>query len=167
VPVMGRMRSSRSTPLPSRSCSRADGVGRMHEAYGCDFALQGGLGEPVVPGPIFRSARSWRKTVTGCCVRCGGLSAKHAIWDITSVLAGRLLARRHRFRPPRGGNSARLRRVAFRFADTLGMLDPFTTFERIDLLKKTTDIQIEIHAHDDLAWPPQIRWPPCAPGRRM
>jgi len=39
--------------------------------------------------------------------------------------------------------------LRFRFADTLGMLDPFTTFERIDLLKKTTDIQIEIHAHDD------------------
>jgi homocitrate synthase NifV len=39
--------------------------------------------------------------------------------------------------------------LRFRFADTLGMLDPFTTFERIDLLKKTTDLQIEIHAHDD------------------
>jgi len=39
--------------------------------------------------------------------------------------------------------------LRFRFADTLGMLDPFTTFERIDLLKKTTDMQIEIHAHDD------------------
>lgn len=39
--------------------------------------------------------------------------------------------------------------LRFRFADTLGMLDPFTTFERIDLLRKTTDLQIEIHAHDD------------------
>ncbi|MGO8755826.1 MAG: homocitrate synthase [Gallionellaceae bacterium] len=39
--------------------------------------------------------------------------------------------------------------LRFRFADTLGMLDPFTTFERIELLKKTTDLQIEIHAHDD------------------
>ncbi|MGA8148002.1 MAG: homocitrate synthase [Gallionellaceae bacterium] len=39
--------------------------------------------------------------------------------------------------------------LRFRFADTLGMLDPFTTFERIDLLKRTTDLQIEIHAHDD------------------
>jgi homocitrate synthase NifV len=39
--------------------------------------------------------------------------------------------------------------LRFRFADTLGMLDPFTTFERIDILKKTTDLQIEIHAHDD------------------
>jgi len=39
--------------------------------------------------------------------------------------------------------------LRFRFADTLGILDPFTTFERIDLLRKTTDLQIEIHAHDD------------------
>ncbi|MDD2915891.1 MAG: homocitrate synthase [Gallionella sp.] len=39
--------------------------------------------------------------------------------------------------------------LRFRFADTLGVLDPFTTFERISLLKKTTDLQIEIHAHDD------------------
>lgn len=39
--------------------------------------------------------------------------------------------------------------LRFRFADTLGMLDPFTTFERIDLLKRTCDLQLEIHAHDD------------------
>jgi len=39
--------------------------------------------------------------------------------------------------------------LRFRFADTLGVLDPFTTFERITLLKKTTDLQLEIHAHDD------------------
>jgi homocitrate synthase NifV len=39
--------------------------------------------------------------------------------------------------------------LRFRFADTLGVLDPFTTFERIDLLKRTTDMQIEIHTHDD------------------
>ncbi|MBI1174004.1 MAG: homocitrate synthase [Sideroxydans sp.] len=39
--------------------------------------------------------------------------------------------------------------LRFRFADTLGVLDPFTTFERIGLLRKTSDLQIEIHAHDD------------------
>jgi homocitrate synthase NifV len=39
--------------------------------------------------------------------------------------------------------------LRFRFADTLGVLDPFTTYERIGLLKKATDMQIEIHAHDD------------------
>jgi homocitrate synthase NifV len=39
--------------------------------------------------------------------------------------------------------------LRMRFADTLGLLDPFATHERIGLLRKTTDMQIEIHAHDD------------------
>jgi len=37
-----------------------------------------------------------------------------------------------------------------RFADTLGMLDPFRTWDRIRLLKASSDIEIEIHAHNDL-----------------
>lgn len=37
-----------------------------------------------------------------------------------------------------------------RFADTLGILDPFSTFERISTLRAQTDIDIEMHAHDDL-----------------
>ena len=39
--------------------------------------------------------------------------------------------------------------LRFRFADTVGILEPFTTFERISLLRKTTDLQLEIHAHND------------------
>jgi len=38
----------------------------------------------------------------------------------------------------------------FRFADTLGVLDPFTTFAKIDYLRRHSDLEIEIHAHDDL-----------------
>ncbi|HEX8989557.1 MAG TPA: homocitrate synthase [Rhodocyclaceae bacterium] len=38
----------------------------------------------------------------------------------------------------------------FRFADTLGVLDPFATFERIGELRRVTDLEIEMHAHDDL-----------------
>lgn len=38
----------------------------------------------------------------------------------------------------------------FRFADTLGVLDPFSTYERIAALRAVSDIEIEIHAHDDL-----------------
>jgi len=38
----------------------------------------------------------------------------------------------------------------FRFADTLGVLDPFTTFERISALRGVCDLEIEMHAHDDL-----------------
>jgi len=37
-----------------------------------------------------------------------------------------------------------------RFADTLGLLDPFGTFERIGALRREIDIAIEMHAHDDL-----------------
>lgn len=38
----------------------------------------------------------------------------------------------------------------FRFADTLGVLDPFTTFARVQALRAATTLELEIHAHDDL-----------------
>ena len=44
--------------------------------------------------------------------------------------------------------SAGARRI--RFADTLGMLDPFAVAERIGALRQRTDLEIEMHAHDDL-----------------
>ncbi len=37
-----------------------------------------------------------------------------------------------------------------RFADTLGILDPFSTYERIVSLRSSCDLEIEMHAHDDL-----------------
>ncbi|WP_078119065.1 homocitrate synthase [Thiosocius teredinicola] len=37
-----------------------------------------------------------------------------------------------------------------RFADTLGVLDPFSVRDRIAALRAITDLQIEMHAHDDL-----------------
>jgi len=44
--------------------------------------------------------------------------------------------------------SAGARRI--RFADTLGVLDPFAVAERIGALRQRTDLEIEMHAHDDL-----------------
>lgn len=38
----------------------------------------------------------------------------------------------------------------FRFADTLGLLDPFATYGRISMLRQTVDIELEMHAHNDL-----------------
>jgi homocitrate synthase NifV len=38
----------------------------------------------------------------------------------------------------------------FRFADTVGLLDPFGVFERIRDLRACVDLEIEMHAHDDL-----------------
>lgn len=37
-----------------------------------------------------------------------------------------------------------------RYADTLGVLDPFATFDAIARLRQAVDIEIEIHAHNDL-----------------
>ena len=38
----------------------------------------------------------------------------------------------------------------FRFADTLGVLDPFSTHAAIAALRARSDLEIEMHAHDDL-----------------
>ncbi|WP_407671567.1 homocitrate synthase [Paramagnetospirillum kuznetsovii] len=38
----------------------------------------------------------------------------------------------------------------FRFADTMGIMDPFETHDRFKLLRAATSIELEIHAHDDL-----------------
>ncbi|MEK8033394.1 homocitrate synthase [Ideonella sp. DXS29W] len=40
--------------------------------------------------------------------------------------------------------------VRVRYADTLGLLDPFTTRDRIASLRSECDLEIEIHAHNDL-----------------
>lgn len=40
--------------------------------------------------------------------------------------------------------------VRFRYADTLGVLDPFTTYNNIKSLQQNTGLDIEIHAHNDL-----------------
>jgi len=38
----------------------------------------------------------------------------------------------------------------FRFADTVGIMEPFGVFERICRLRLASDMDIEMHAHDDL-----------------
>jgi homocitrate synthase NifV len=40
--------------------------------------------------------------------------------------------------------------VRVRYADTLGLLEPFSTHERIAALRREIDIGIEMHAHNDL-----------------
>lgn len=40
--------------------------------------------------------------------------------------------------------------VRFRYADTLGVLDPFATHAAIARLRAASDLDIEMHAHDDL-----------------
>jgi homocitrate synthase NifV len=38
----------------------------------------------------------------------------------------------------------------FRYADTLGVMEPFGVFDVVRTLRGVTDIEIEMHAHDDL-----------------
>ncbi|WP_455205915.1 homocitrate synthase [Kaarinaea lacus] len=38
----------------------------------------------------------------------------------------------------------------FRFADTLGIMEPFSVYEKISRLSGAFDMEIEMHAHDDL-----------------
>lgn len=38
----------------------------------------------------------------------------------------------------------------FRFADTLGLLEPFSTFDSIRRAREETDLPIEFHGHDDV-----------------
>jgi len=38
----------------------------------------------------------------------------------------------------------------FRFADTVGIMEPFGVYERLSRLCSATDLAIEMHAHDDL-----------------
>jgi homocitrate synthase NifV len=38
----------------------------------------------------------------------------------------------------------------FRFADTLGVMDPFNTINVFQQLRRASDLELEMHAHDDL-----------------
>ncbi len=38
----------------------------------------------------------------------------------------------------------------FRFCDTLGILDPFATYDRIKYLAEQVDLDLEVHTHNDL-----------------
>jgi homocitrate synthase NifV len=38
----------------------------------------------------------------------------------------------------------------FRFADTMGIMEPFTLFERFQRLRAATGLELEVHAHDDM-----------------
>ncbi len=38
----------------------------------------------------------------------------------------------------------------FRFCDTLGILDPFTTYDKVSYLASRVDLDLEVHTHNDL-----------------
>ncbi|MDW6003985.1 homocitrate synthase [Vibrio mangrovi] len=46
--------------------------------------------------------------------------------------------------------AARCGAQRLRFADTMGILDPFSTYQKISQLRQQTTLEIEMHAHNDL-----------------
>ncbi|MEG3639815.1 homocitrate synthase [Magnetococcus sp. PR-3] len=49
-----------------------------------------------------------------------------------------------------GETAQRAGATRLRFADTMGIMDPFTTYERFKRLRENLDLELEIHAHNDL-----------------
>lgn len=92
-----------------------------------------------------RQSREWvltqvtrvieRAATTGRKITLGAEDASRADTDFLALVARRAQA----------CGASRIR-----FADTLGVLDPFTTFEAVSRLREAVDIEIEIHAHNDL-----------------
>jgi homocitrate synthase NifV len=71
----------------------------------------------------------------GFSVSLGGEDSSRADFDfLLQVVAAAQTAGAHRFR----------------FADTLGVLDPFKTYDIFERLRRETDIELEFHGHDDL-----------------
>lgn len=125
---------------------------RMHEA---DIQASAGLGAQLIDISIpasdqhlahkLRQTRPWLLSQldrhvrlaldTGLDVCIGMEDASRAAPDFLEQIA-------------HAAQAAGARRL--RFADTLGVLDPFAVFERISRLRAATDLEIEMHAHDDL-----------------
>jgi homocitrate synthase NifV len=125
---------------------------RMSEAD-VDAAIKSGvkrvnLSVPVSDRQIWVKFRSTREDVIarikrvvayarghGLSVALGGEDSSRADFDfLRSVIAVAEEAGAHRFR----------------FADTLGVLDPFATYEIFRSLRAETDLELEFHGHDDL-----------------
>ncbi|MDR3464025.1 MAG: homocitrate synthase [Beijerinckiaceae bacterium] len=125
---------------------------RMSEAD-VDAAIKSGvkrvnLSVPVSDRQIWVKFRSTREDVIariqrvvayargrGLAVALGGEDSSRADFDfLRSVIAVAEEAGAHRFR----------------FADTLGVLDPFATYEIFRSLRAETDLELEFHGHDDL-----------------
>ncbi|MBF0148164.1 MAG: homocitrate synthase [Magnetococcales bacterium] len=92
-----------------------------------------GVNGPQVLATIAREVPRARDLGLAVCVGCEDASRAEGefLWRVAET-AERAGARR------------------LRFADTLGVLDPFQTFDMIRDLRARTGLEIEIHTHDDL-----------------
>ncbi len=119
----------------------------LHAATRCAADLVH-LAVPVSDQQIERKLLRTRAWVLGMVQRCvsaardAGLTPSVGLEDASRADAG-FLAQVAQTAQAAGA-------VRVRYADTLGILEPFGTFERIAALRRATDLDIEIHAHDDL-----------------
>lgn len=153
VPAMGDMEIETIAEIRQILCrARAIAWGRM-KTGDVDAAVRTGLRHvnlsvPVSDRQIAAKRVGGRKGVLqriatvvpyalerGFCVAVGGEDASRAdpgfVSDVVCAAA-------------RAGASR------FRFADTLGVLDPFRTFDIFHQLRELTDLELEFHGHDDL-----------------
>jgi homocitrate synthase NifV len=97
-----------------------------------------------------RSNASWARHAPGCCRHC--TFCQDAAAHGTAVSVGFEDASRAdpAFLVQAAQMAQRHGAIRVRYADTLGLLDPFATFARIAALRSEIDIGIEMHAHNDL-----------------
>jgi homocitrate synthase NifV len=116
--------------------AKTSGVGMVNMSISVsDLQLERKLGRnrDWALGEIDRVVRLARAAGLDVCV--GGEDASRADLDFVITAA-------------RAAEAAGARR--FRFADTLGILDPFTTHAVFQRLRAALGCELEIHAHDDL-----------------
>lgn len=93
-----------------------------------------------------RQDRAWVLSTIGLWVKRAvaqyGLEISVGFEDASRAHAGFLV------QAAEAAQAAGARRV--RYADTLGLLDPFSTYHRIAALRSAVDLDIEMHAHNDL-----------------
>lgn len=153
IPAMGEderegIRAVASLGLRARLmvwCRMHDTDLKAAQACGVDFLNLSMPVSDIQIGRKLRRTREWalaeieRKVKQACDrgyeVSLGGEDSSRA--DMDFILAAVTVAQ---------GAGAR----RFRFADTLGVLDPFQTRTCIERIRRETDIEIEMHAHDDL-----------------
>ncbi|CAL1240501.1 homocitrate synthase [Candidatus Methylocalor cossyra] len=152
IPAMGAEECETIAAIVAlRLPSRLMVWGRMCEA---DLAAASGCGADLINLSIpvsdiqlrykLRRDRAWALATLERCVRqardrgmevcVGGEDASRADADFLLEVA-------------EAAQQAGARR--FRYADTLGVLEPFTAFERIRRLVRAVDLEIEMHAHND------------------
>jgi homocitrate synthase NifV len=117
-----------------------------------DAALRSGVRHVNISAPMSRvqMAAKLRVNVDGVAERVRALVSYARERGLSVALGGEDASRAD----PRDigkilGAAAKAGAWRFRFADTLGVLDPFATYESIKRVREETDLPIEFHGHDD------------------